>query len=119
MHAVILPFLVGPKILDRGLDLDDPDLALFVSATRSARRPDGSGNSATQEKPSERNSRAVPRAIANAVSDWRRSGGGTRLIWRAGDSMSCKLSRFPPRRTPGLVRSSLGRTGRKFVHGTP
>jgi len=29
----------------------------------------------------------VPRAIASAVSDWRRSGGGTRLIWRAGDSM--------------------------------
>jgi hypothetical protein len=28
-----------------------------------------------QENPSERNSRAVPRAIASAVSDWRRSGG--------------------------------------------
>ena len=57
------------------------------SATRSARRPDGSGNSLTQENPSERSSRAVPRAIASAVSDWRRSGGGTRLTWRAGDSM--------------------------------
>jgi hypothetical protein len=41
-----------------------------------------------QENPSDRNSRAVPRAIASAVSDWRRSGAGTRLIWRAGDSMA-------------------------------
>jgi hypothetical protein len=41
-----------------------------------------------QENPSERNSRAVPRAIASAVSDWRRSGGGTRPMWRAGDSIA-------------------------------
>ena len=41
---------------------------------------------------SERSSRAVPRAIANAVSDWRRSGAGTRLIWRTGDSMAASLS---------------------------
>src|SRR5262245_1743428 len=65
-----------------------------LSATRSARRPEGSGNSATQAKPSERNSRAVPRATASAVSDWRRSGGGTRWIWRAGDSMLSEPSRF-------------------------
>jgi hypothetical protein len=30
----------------------------------------------------------VPRAIKSAVSDWRRSGGGTRLTWRAGDSIA-------------------------------
>jgi len=53
----------------RGFDLDDPDLAALVSATRSARRPEGSGNSLMQENPSERSSRAVPRAIASAVSD--------------------------------------------------
>src|SRR6185437_7359621 len=58
------------------------------SATRSARRPDGSGNSLTQENPSERNSRAVPRAIASAVSDCRRSGAGTRATVRAGDSIA-------------------------------
>ena len=52
-----------------------------------ARRPDGSGNSLMQENPSDRNSLAVPRATASAVSDWRRSGAGTRLIWRAGDSI--------------------------------
>ncbi len=57
------------------------------SATRSARRPEGSGNSLMQEKPSDRNSRAVPRAMASAVSDWRPSGAGTSEIWRAGDSM--------------------------------
>ena len=45
-------------------------------ATRSARRPDGNGNSLTQENPSDRSNREVPRAIASAVSDWRRSGGG-------------------------------------------
>jgi hypothetical protein len=39
------------------------------SATRSARRPDGSGNSLTVENPSDRNSRDVPRATASAVSD--------------------------------------------------
>ena len=52
----------------------------------------GNGNSLMQENPSERSSRAVPRAIASAVSDWRRSGGGTRLTWRAGDSMPLSLS---------------------------
>ena len=30
MGAVFLPFLVGTQILDRGLDLDDPDLAALV-----------------------------------------------------------------------------------------
>jgi hypothetical protein len=39
------------------------------SATRSARRLDGNGNSLMQEKPSERNNRTVPRATASAVSD--------------------------------------------------
>src|SRR5947209_8446224 len=63
------------------------------SATRSARRPDGSGNSLTQENPSERNSRAVPRAIASAVSDWRRSGGGTSSTLRTGDSMLPNIER--------------------------
>src|SRR6185437_13720173 len=63
------------------------------SATRSARRPDGSGNSLTQENPSERNSRAVPRAIASAVSDWRPSGAGTRLIWRTCDSIAASIER--------------------------
>jgi hypothetical protein len=47
-----------------------------------------------QEKPSERSNRAVPRAIASAVSDWRRSNGGTRLIWRAGDSIVVNPIRF-------------------------
>ena len=28
MHAVVGPFLVGAKIRDRGLDLDDPDFAI-------------------------------------------------------------------------------------------
>jgi hypothetical protein len=40
-----------------------------------------------QENPRDRSSRAVPRAIASAVSDWRRSNGGARLIWQADDSM--------------------------------
>jgi hypothetical protein len=44
-------------------------------ATRSARRPDGRVNSLTQEKPSDLMNLDVPRAIASAVSDWRRSGG--------------------------------------------
>src|ERR1700693_6658477 len=45
------------------------------SAARSARRPDGSDNSLTTEKPSACNSRVVPRATASAVADWRPSGG--------------------------------------------
>ena len=45
-----------------------------------------------QEKPSVRSILAVPRAIASAVSDWRRSGGGTGLTWRAGDSIAASLS---------------------------
>jgi len=67
---------------------------LSLSATRSARRPEGSGNSLMQVNPSDRNSRAVPRAIASAVSDWRRSGAGTRLTWRADDSMVMNPIRF-------------------------
>jgi hypothetical protein len=39
------------------------------SATRSARRPEGSGNSLMQENPSDRSNLAVPRAIESAVSD--------------------------------------------------
>src|SRR3954469_5761174 len=66
------------------------------SATRSARRPEGSDSSLTQAKPSERSSRAVPRATASAVSDWRRSGGGTRARCAAFDSIVVTLaqSRF-------------------------
>ena len=37
---------------------------------------------------------SVPRAIASAVSDWRRSNGATRLIWRAGDSIVVNPIRF-------------------------
>jgi hypothetical protein len=48
-----------------------------------------------QENPSDRNSRAVPRAIASAVSDWRRSGGGTRFIWRVGDSIAGRAYPIP------------------------
>jgi hypothetical protein len=46
-----------------------------------------------QENPNDRNNRAVPRAIASAVSDWRRSGGGTRLTWRALDSIAASIER--------------------------
>jgi hypothetical protein len=41
-----------------------------------------------QENPSDRNSRAVPRAIASAVSDCRPSVGGIKVMWRACDSMT-------------------------------
>jgi hypothetical protein len=58
-----------------------------------------------QEKPSDRNSRAVPRAIASAVSDWRRSNGGTRLIWRAGDSMVVNPIRFRSDHTASDAKS--------------
>src|SRR6185437_1786284 len=65
-----------------------------LSATRSARRPDGKGNSLMHENASERKSRVVARATARAVSDCLRSGGGTRLIWRTGCSMSVEFIRF-------------------------
>src|SRR4029079_6452861 len=48
------------------------------SATRSARRPDGSGSSLTTQRPYACRSRAVPRATADAVSDWRPSTGSSR-----------------------------------------
>ena len=37
MRAVVHPFLVGAEILDRGLDLDDPDLARRVERGRGRR----------------------------------------------------------------------------------
>jgi hypothetical protein len=58
------------------------------SATRSARRPDGSGNSLTTQRPSACSSRAVPRATASAVSDWRPS---------TGNSSGCLAARFMAR----------------------
>jgi hypothetical protein len=73
MGAVVLPFLVGAEVGDRGFDLEPPE----SSATRSARRPDGSGSSLTTLKPCACNSRAVPRATASAVSDWRPSTGNS------------------------------------------
>jgi hypothetical protein len=83
MGAVFVPFLICAQILDDDLISTIQISPRSFSATRSARRPDGSGSSLMQENPSERSSRAVPRAIASAVSDWRRSGGGTRAMLRA------------------------------------
>lgn len=68
MHPAIPPFLVGAQILHRGLDLDDPDLAALVQRHKVGAPARGSGNSLMQENPSDRNSRAVPRAIASAPS---------------------------------------------------
>ena len=70
-----------------------------------------------QENPKERSSRAVPRAIASAVSDWRRSNGGTRLIWRAGDSMVVNPIRFhDDHQQRCQVRH---KAGHKFVRNPP
>src|SRR5579872_6218392 len=59
-----------------------------LMATRSARRPEGKDSSLTEAKPNDRSRRAVPRAIASAVSDWRPSGSGTRLRFWADDSIA-------------------------------
>src|SRR3954447_2665883 len=59
-----------------------------------------------QEKPNVRSILAVPRAIASAVSDWRRSGGGTRLTWRAGDSMAASLYDSRPVATGPKARNT-------------
>ena len=56
-------------------------------ATRSARRPDGKVSSLMHEKPNDLKNLEVPRAIASAVSDWRRSGGKLGSIWRNGECM--------------------------------
>ena len=88
MGAIVLPFVIGAQIVERRLDLHDPDLAALVQRDQIGAAPDGSGNSLMQANPSERSSRAVPRAIASAVSDWRPSGAGTRLIWRAVESIA-------------------------------
>ena len=69
MGAVLVPFLIGTQSSTDDLISTIQISPRSFSATRSARRPDGNGNSLMQEKPSERNSRAVPRAIASAVSD--------------------------------------------------
>ena len=78
MRAIVHPFLVGAEILDRGLDLDDPDLARSVERDEVGAPPDGSGNSLTAEKPNWCSSRMVPRATASAVCDWRPSAEGAR-----------------------------------------
>ena len=75
MQPVVLPFLIGAEIGDRGFDLDDPDFAGGIEGHQIGAAAGGSGNSATQEKPNACNSREVPRAIASAVSDWRPSTG--------------------------------------------
>src|SRR5258708_4790635 len=69
MRPVVLHFWSARKS-----SIDDLISTIQISprsfnAARSARRPEGSGNSLMQENPSDRNSRAVPRAIASAVSD--------------------------------------------------
>jgi hypothetical protein len=76
MQAVIHPFLVGAETATEDLISTIQISPLLSTATISARRPDGSGNSLTQQKSSERNNRPVPRAIARAVSDCRPSPGG-------------------------------------------
>ncbi len=76
VQPVVLPFLVGAKVGDRRFDLDDPEFAgRKSSATKSARRPEGSGSSLTTQKPCACSKRAAPRATASAVSDWRPSMG--------------------------------------------
>jgi hypothetical protein len=74
MQPIIEPLLVGTKVGNRRLDLDDPQFA--VGAKRyEIGAP--AGNSLTTENPSECRSRVVPRATASAVEDCRPSTGRT------------------------------------------
>src|SRR5579871_4600468 len=62
------------------------------SATRSARRPESSGSSGTQDNPSVTSKRCVPRETASAVCDWRRSSRA-----RGGETVDIKAAVFDRR----------------------
>ena len=70
---VFRPFAIGAKILERRLDLDDPDLALVVDRHQVRPAAVARLTSGKLLKPRNASVRVAPRAISRALSDCRPS----------------------------------------------
>jgi hypothetical protein len=96
VHAIVRPFLVGAEILDRRLDLDDPDLAVPAERdqvgppARCERQFAHAGEAERQEKP------------LRAARDGERNGGLPPVAWHCwrGHQHQCTM----PRDRPGINR---------------
>ena len=83
VQAVVAPFLVGAKILDRRLDLDDPDLSVTaerhqIGAAAGKKRQLGDARKAQRQQQALRPARDGERGRRLAAVQWNRGWGNER-----------------------------------------